>query len=249
MKSVTKRKPATQAAAPEFFGAAVQGPLHKKHGRPCEDAWRGKEFARAAAIAISDGMGSKAFAARGAKAACLAASRAARLWTTAPSVGPEWICRWLEAQWRFAIAPHEPQECAATCHLIAIHQEAGLVYAGLGDGMALFQAGSQPVRCLSARRPEDFVNETLALGVNHRMTDWTHAQLPLPQAPWIAVLVTDGIADDLRPDKLDAFVKWLRDEIGRKPKNERLTALRRALREWPTPGHLDDKTLAVLLST
>ena len=63
------------------------------------------------------------------------------------------------------------------------------------------------------------------------------------------MLVTDGIADDLRPDKLDAFVKWLRDEIGRKPKNERLTALRRALREWPTPAHLDDKTLAVLLST
>ncbi|MEQ2006944.1 MAG: protein phosphatase 2C domain-containing protein [Limisphaerales bacterium] len=248
MKSVTNRKRAAQAALPDFFGAAVQGPLHKKHGRPCEDAWTGKEFAGSAAIAISDGMGSKAFAARGAQAACLSARRAARLWTTAPSVGPEWVCRWLEAQWRFAIAPHEPQECAATCHLVAMHHQAGLIYAGLGDGMALFQAGNQPVHCLSARRAGDFVNESLALGVNHRMTDWAHAQLPLPQAPWIAVLVTDGIADDLRPDKLDAFVKWLRDEISRKPGNKRLTALRRALREWPTPGHLDDKTLAVLLS-
>jgi hypothetical protein len=248
MKSVTKSMRAAQAAAPEFFGATVQGPLHKKHGRPCEDAWKGKEFAGSAAIAISDGMGSKAFAARGAKAACLAAIRVARAWATSPSVGPEWICRWLEAQWRFAVAPHEPQECAATCHLIAMHQEAGLVYTGLGDGMALFQEGSEPVRSLSARRLDGFANETLALGVNHRLADWTQAQIPLPQAPWIAVLVTDGIADDLRPDKLDAFVKWLRDEIGRKPKNERLTALRRALREWPTPGHLDDKTLAVLLS-
>jgi hypothetical protein len=249
MKSDTKRKRATQAGAPDFFGAAVRGPLHQKEGRPCEDAWIGKAFAGAAAIAISDGMGSQPFSARGAQAACLSANRAARLWTLAPSVGPEWICRWLKAQWRFAITPHEPQDCAATCHLVAMHQEAGLIYAGLGDGLALFQTGRHPVRCLSARPPEDFVNETLALGVNHRMTDWTNAQLPLPQAPWIVVLVTDGIADDLRPDKLDVFVKWLRDEIGRKPKNERLTALRRALREWPTPGHLDDKTLAVLLSS
>lgn len=248
MKSVTKRKRAAPSAPPVFFGAAVRGPLHRKHDRPCEDAWKGKDYAGSAVIAISDGMGSKPYAAQGAKAACAAASRAARLWTLAPEVGPEWVCRGLEAQWRFAIAPYEPQECAATCHLVAIHHQAGLIYAGLGDGMALFQAGNQPVQCLSRRKAADFVNESIALGVNHRMTDWACARLPLPQSPWIAVLVTDGIADDLRPDRLDVFIKWVRDDIGRMPRNNRLAALRQALRDWPSPNHLDDKTLAVLLS-
>ena len=56
--------------------------------------------------------------------------------------------------------------------------------------------------------------------------------------------LTDGIADDLRPDKLGKFAKWLREEIARKPRAKRVSTLRQALREWPTPGHLDDKTVA-----
>ncbi|MBK7091823.1 MAG: protein phosphatase 2C domain-containing protein [bacterium] len=248
MKSVTKHGRATLAVAPIIFGASVRGPMHKKNGKPCEDVWRGRSFGPAAAISIGDGMGSKPFAALGARSACASAIRATRLWAKATDVGSEWVCRWLEAQWRFSVAPHPPQQCATTCHLIAAHPKAGLIYAGLGDGMAFFQRGKQPVQCLSTRPAGDFVNETLGLGVNHRMTDWNHVSLPLSKEPWIAVLVTDGIADDLRPDKLDVFIKWLRNEIAGKPSIERGPTLRRALREWPTPGHLDDKTVAVILS-
>jgi hypothetical protein len=247
MKFGTSHRRHVRATSPEFFGASVRGPLHIKNARPCEDAWRGAELPDALAISISDGMGSKPSAAVGARAACAAALRAARSWAVAAAVGPDWICRLIEAQWRFAVAPEEPQNCAATCHLLAAHTQAGLVYVGLGDGMALFQSGNHQVHCLSTRRPADFVNESLGLGVNHRIGDWTQARLPLPKTPWIAVLVTDGIADDLRPDKLCTFLKWLRDDIARKPRPARATALRQALRQWPTPGHLDDKTVAVLL--
>ena len=244
MKSATSE---AQTTALEFFGAAVQGPLHRNRSVACEDAWRGKSFQTSAAIAIGDGVGSKSFSSRGAKAACDSAINAARLWIKEPSVEPSWICRWLEAQWRFAVAPHEPNQCAATCHLFAVHDAQELIYAGLGDGMALFQVGDHPVQCLSARRPEDFVNESLALGSNHRLTDWVLARIPLPPAPWIAILATDGVADDLRPEKLDSFVMWLRDDLSASPKAQRALTLRRALRDWPTPGHLDDKTLAVLM--
>ena len=248
MKSVIKHGRAKLAAAPIIFGAAVRGPMHIRDGKTCEDAWKGRSFGDATAITISDGLGSKPFAAHGARSACVSAIRAARLWAHASEVGPDWVCRWLEAQWRFAVAPEKPQECAATCHLMVAHKTSGLMYAGLGDGMALFQQGKQTVQCLSTRPAGNFANETLGLGVDHRMTDWNHVRLPLSKDPWIAILVTDGIADDLRSDKLDAFIKWLRNEIARKPKEERGTTLRRALREWPTPGHLDDKTVAVILN-
>ncbi len=122
-----------------------------------------------------------------------------------------------------------------------------MVYTGLGDGMVLLQAGKQPVQRLSSRPPSDFANESLALGVNHRVTDWIQARMAVPESPWIAVLITDGIADDLIPGKLDAFLRWLREDIGRKRGYARAAALRKALREWPTPGHLDDKTVAVLM--
>lgn len=248
MKSGIRHRRQPRAAPARFFGAAVRGPQHIKNARPCEDAWKGAEMLHAAAVSVSDGMGSKPAAALGAWAATAAALRAARSWASASAVGPDWICRLIEAQWRFAVAPEAPHNCAATCHLLAVHSLGGLVYVGLGDGMGLFQSGSHPVQRLSSRPPSDFVNESLALGVNHRITDWTQARLPLPKEPWIAVLVTDGIADDLRADKLDAFLKWLREDIGRKPAATRTAALRQALREWPTPGHLDDKTVAVLLS-
>ena len=113
--------------------------------------------------------------------------------------------------------------------------------------MVLLQVGKEPVQWLSSRPTSDFANESLALGVNHRGTDWIQARLAMPKAPWIAVLVTDGIADDLLPGKLDAFLSWLREDIGRKPGKDRTAALRKALRDWPTPGHRDDKTLAVLM--
>lgn len=248
MKFVTKHRRHLRATPARFFGAAVRGPLHIKNLQACEDAWKGAEMPHTAAISISDGMGSKPSAAFGARAATAAALRAARSWAYASAIGPEWICRLIEAQWRFAVAPEEPQNCAATCHLLAAHSRGGLVYVGLGDGTALFQSGSQPIRCLSNRPPSDFVNESFALGINHRLTDWTQARMPLPKAPWIAVLVTDGIADDLRTENLDAFLKWLREDIGRRPPGKRTAALRQALRDWPTPGHLDDKAVAVLLS-
>jgi hypothetical protein len=231
----------------KFFGAAVRGVQHTKNARPCEDVWKGIQLPHAAAIAISDGMGSQPSAAIGARSAATAALRAARAWATAPSVGPDWICRLIEAQWRFVVAPQEPRMCAATCHLFAAHTSGDLVYVGLGDGMALFQSGDQPVKRLSSRPPSDFVDESLALGVNHRISDWTHARLSLPKSPWIAVLVTDGIADDLRSDKLDTFLKWLREDIGQKAPAARAAALRQALNDWPTPGQIDDKTVAVLL--
>jgi len=248
MKFAIKSKANSRFLPVRVFGASVRGPMHTRSAQPCEDAWKGSEMHQAAAISVSDGMGSKPAAARGARAAVTAAIRAARTWGTAHTAEPDWICRLIEAQWRFAVEPEQPRNCAATCHMIAAHAQGGIVYVGLGDGMALLQSGKKPVQRLYSRPPSDFVNESLGLGVNHRIADWAHARLPLPKAPWIAVLVTDGIADDLRPEKLEVFLKWLRDDIGRRPPAARLTALRKALREWPTPGHLDDKTVAVLLS-
>lgn len=231
----------------EIFGAAVRGPLHVKQGRPCEDAWRRVASEDLAAMAISDGMGSRPLSGLGARAATGVAIRAARSWASNPAIALDWVCRLVEVQWRFALGPEEPQECAATCHLLAATREGGLVYVGLGDGMALLWAGDQPVESLSSRPGADFVNETLALGVNHRLSDWVQVRLRLPESPWIAAIITDGVADDLHPERLTEFLRWLRDDIGAMPASDRTHALRKALREWPTPGHLDDKTVAVMI--
>jgi hypothetical protein len=62
----------------------------------------------------------------------------------------------------------------------------------------------------------------------------------------MAVLATDGVADDLISEKLDAFCNWLVDDFLDLNPLKRWRRLQTELRNWPTPGHIDDKTLAVL---
>ena len=62
----------------------------------------------------------------------------------------------------------------------------------------------------------------------------------------IVVLATDGVADDLLEDRVGDFAHWLVDGFATLSPHRRWTALARELRSWPTPRHIDDKTVAVL---
>ena len=60
------------------------------------------------------------------------------------------------------------------------------------------------------------------------------------------MLATDGVADDLLPERIDGFVQWLMDDFAGMAPSQRWRALQRELKDWPTPHHTDDKTLVVL---
>ncbi len=55
-----------------------------------------------------------------------------------------------------------------------------------------------------------------------------------------------SFADDLLPERRAALLEWLDTEVGSRPPNLRWRDVRALLRDWPTPGHTDDKTLAVV---
>jgi hypothetical protein len=60
------------------------------------------------------------------------------------------------------------------------------------------------------------------------------------------LLASDGVADDLRPGHIPALMDHLVQHLGPMDRRSRATALRSELRNWPTPGHQDDKTLAMM---
>ena len=95
------------------------------------------------------------------------------------------------------------------------------------------------------RGTDSFGNETLALGAPHRIDDWWIAIDP-PGRGRTVVLATDGIADDLDPERLDTFVDWLVAEIDGLAPAARWRRICAELRDWPVPRHVDDKTIAVL---
>lgn len=245
---MTTTRSTTEIGPARVFGLAVRGPAHRSARRPCEDAWRGTLFPDGACIAISDGLGSHVEAARGSRSAVASATKSFREWRRYRGVEPVWLLRLLEARWRLSVAPARPSDCAATCLLGGWTVETGLVAAALGDGVMLLCEAGNPPRVLSARPTGHALDETRALGTDHRLTDWTVFLLQ-PVAPWALILATDGVADDLVPEKLGEFTSWLLDELGNLPPKIRQARLREALENWPTPGHSDDKTIAVLLSS
>jgi hypothetical protein len=95
-------------------------------------------------------------------------------------------------------------------------------------------------------RGESFSNETTGLGASRGPSAWNLVQLAPTEEDRVAVLATDGVSDDLVPERLDGFFDWLVATFQGSSPAERWRALSAELRAWPTPGHLDDKTLAVL---
>jgi len=146
--------------------------------------------------------------------------------------------------WELKVAPNDPAECSATCWLGLRLENGRLLVIGLGDGLALIRLPNGEVRSLG-RAPGEFLNRTLSLGQAHRLPDWQVLEIERAEPDTIIVLATDGVADDLRSDRLGDWALSLVQDHGGQPAGER-RRLRQALQQWPTPGHNDDKTVAVL---
>ncbi len=164
-----------------------------------------------------------------------------RLWHKAGHGAPDELPRLIEELWLEEIAPATGDDCAATC-LFAVVCPDGAVHIGaVGDGLAVVRSADGAVEWVSGPRA-GFATDATALG--------SGATWSLRTQPWrpgdTVVLATDGVSDDLLPDRVGDFAAWLVESFAGLDPVPRLRALRSELTDWPTPRHLDDKTLAVL---
>lgn len=227
----------------ETFGASVIGPAHSSRNAPNEDAWGHGRVGAGGVVVVSDGMGTRSHARRGARAACAATVRACRSDPTI-ALNANLLLAALHAEWRRVIAPETATDCACTCLLAVVNEDGCGLVAQLGDGLALVRRQGQVVTH-GERGSGAFANETAALEAEHRPDAWRVTSLePGTDA---VVLCTDGVGDDLLPERLGAFADWVIDEVGDLGPVPRRHALRDALFDWPTPKHLDDKTIAALV--
>ncbi len=229
------------------YGASVQGPLHRKEGRPNEDAWLHARGSFGTLAVVCDGMGTKPNARAGSRAACAAVKEAVSRWSKAVDAPVSYLAHLVEVLWRLRVHPLKPASAVTTC-LLALAMKTGTwVVGGVGDGLALVRTGPD-LRVVVGERGDNFTNETLGLGASRGPRDWTLVEFPATTAQRIAILATDGVADDLRPERFDGFCNWLIDTFETLTQAQRWRVLARELRNWPTPGHLDDKTLALVHS-
>lgn len=231
---------------PFHFGASIRGPLHTQQKRPNEDAWLGCAGSFGRLIVVCDGLGSRRQAHRGSQMGCMAVREAVRLWSKTEEAPIQSLLWLIEVVWRIRVAPSLPEECATTC-LFALRQPSRRwIIGGLGDGLGLIKQGPHTAVPVTGRHTDNFANQTDGLGCPHSINDWVVETISPSNEETTVVLCTDGIADDLVEERFDDFATWLMGTFADLPPSKRWHALSREIRHWPTPGHQDDKTLAIL---
>ncbi len=229
------------------FGASVRGPLHEELGKPNEDAWLHAKNSTGRLIVISDGMGSRPNSRIGSRAACIAVQRAVREWTRKPGASPKYLVHLVEALWRLEIHPEKPETAACTCLLAHASVSGVWTLAAIGDGTIIIRTGNK-LDWVYEDSSTGFSNETEALGLSSRLDSWTIKELPPTGLDRTGLLATDGISEDIRPGTRAQLVDFMIQNYMPLDPNHRWRKLSRDLRAWPTPRHLDDKTMAVIHS-
>ncbi len=190
--------------------------------------------------AVADGLGSRALSHIGSRLAVQVACRALDTLPSEPRDAIQQFYRsWLQA------LPDEPPGAMATTLLAAHCQADGRCrIAQLGDGLVLYRTGGV-FGVLTLSRP-GFGNETDALGVTKSFAAWQTKCVVLSEPGDGVLLMTDGLADDLLPERLEAFFSHL---IGRAESRSRRNGrrwLEGELKAWPTALHTDDKSIALI---
>ena len=222
-------------------GASVRGPAHAGSGECNQDAlglwgWRHGQL-----VAVSDGLGSRPLSHIGSRLACLTVRHVLR--TGIPWDDPKDLISQVYRHWLQAL-PVPPAQAPCTLLLAACRPDGDTLVAQLGDGLLAYRAGGR----FGVLTPErsGFSNQTEALGISRSWADWRVARLRLSEPGDALLLMTDGVSDDLVPERVEAFLRMLRAECAARSRRRSRTWLRRQLESWPTPAHADDKTIAVI---
>lgn len=225
-----------------LVAGSIRGPAHIEEGLPCQDAWLAVTDSRAVLAVVCDGLGSRPLSHMGSAAATRAARDAWRLWRKSSVGTVEDLVRLVEIAWRIRLGTVLAADAATTLLMYAEDGHGRAAVAQLGDGMiARRSLSGQTERYPSQSEP---FGMTQALGTPHLLTDWRYALVPPLSEGELLLLATDGVSDDLEPATLSEFATWIREEVGSRPHPNR--ALRTELRNWPVPGHRDDKTLLAI---
>lgn len=225
------------------FGASVIGPGHAAIGTPNQDAWASFHHIWGDGIVVSDGLGSKPFADFGSRAACLAVLRAVYCLHGAPPIDRTALSTTIMTNWTSLLAPLSPRDCAATC-LLAFRLNDGMVHMGmLGDGLLAAVRSDGGVTVMSDDKTDGFSNVTTSLAPGATAEDWRWVSISEDDCRSI-LICTDGVSDDL--SNAAGFAKELCEAYRSLSSLTASQRTREMLEKWPTPKHVDDKTVACL---
>lgn len=215
------------------------GPGHLYANLPNQDAGRAGQKGRYWAVAVADGLGSKQFSDVGAK---LAVELFWAMFRHCPDmkVGREFInslyLDWVGSLSNLGI----DVDSAATTFLCSWgDSEGNFQYVQIGDGLICSTS-----QIYSPVIQVQYSNITSCLNGAFSNKNWYLGQGKLLDNDAL-FLMTDGISEDLLEPR--EFVIEVRKYVRNRSKRRIKSWLKNELKNWATPHHTDDKTVAMII--
>jgi hypothetical protein len=213
-------------------------------GAANQDAWRFARSPHGVGVVVADGVGSAIQARRGARFACISALAVFSRLRGSESVGN--MAGLISEDWHRRLGQGRPGHHATTLLFAFRFRTGRLLVGGVGDGLAAVLHPDLPGRCRVIERPGGEFGETYSLSSAGGIAHWCIEEFCDESGCHAVILATDGVANDLIVSRLYDLGQWLRGEYENVSSRRWRTGLRDILNDWPTPGSVDDRSLALL---
>lgn len=221
------------------LSVSVIGPGHLLNGQPNQDSVLVKSVRNGWLAVVCDGMGSKPHSDVGSRQACLAVFDVIKMVDF--SIESKALIKRVYQKWLNSLGNIKASDAVTTCLIAWVSDSGELRTFQLGDGLIL--TSQQATEKLDRN---DFSNITTGLGKSKQFSDWRVTQQQLSVGDVIA-LMTDGISEDLHQGMELDFANSIVEITNGRSIRQAKTWLKNEFRNWGTPNHTDDKTLAVMV--
>ena len=218
-------------------GASSIGKSHVAGRIPNQDHFVIKRNKYGIVMSVCDGVGSNRYSQYGSKAACKAVEKTFKLYYKR-KINKEQIGQRVEFYYKKNLNRIYREAAGTTC-LFAFIYDSEIIIGQAGDGLILIKLDDKMI--VFQDKTDDFINEVNPLNCKIKYTGWKIKNLrfnPLSNNVVAILLCTDGISEDVMPEKREVFFDYFLN-LSRSGQ----TDLQKKLDNWDAPGSIDDKTV------
>lgn len=224
-------------------GASVTGLTHIHQHMPNQDAFKYRNYGYGCVMAVADGVGSDRYSHFGSKAVVQAVHEAFCAYVRG-DISRTQITKAIYRHYVSILKKRYQLAASTTCLFAAYIFDQGLYLGMIGDGIICGCINSQPF--VMQKEFDSFTNTVKPLSPQRTNPTWTTKFIPVSRLNSIRLmLATDGVSEDILPNKEPDFASYLIDCISAWRTEDRQIKLTNLLEHWETPKSLDDKTIVL----
>ena len=219
-------------------GASVIGKAHIDTKNGNQDHCIAKKYSIGSVLCVCDGVGSDRYSASGSKAACKAVRKAFKLYYK-KRILKEQVGTTIENYYFRYVRKKHRVAAGTTCLFCFVYKDSEILVGQAGDGVILIKIDNGMITFYDKNK--SFLNEVYPLNCNRKYEAWNIKNLRVSPEQYCQLdilLASDGISDDVIPDKRKDFLNHF-ITVSQTDGNK---GIRTILENWDAPGSVDDKT-------